>query len=69
MPRWFDYSMTWLNMKLKGKAALITGGDSRIGLATGRVFIAEGARVAKTGRNKTILDAANWLGFRIGRCF
>jgi NAD(P)-dependent dehydrogenase (short-subunit alcohol dehydrogenase family) len=56
-------------MKLKGKAALITGVDSRIGLATGRVFIAEGARVAITGRNKTILDAANWLGFRIGRCF
>jgi nuclear transport factor 2 (NTF2) superfamily protein len=21
MPRWFDYSITWLNMKLKGKAA------------------------------------------------
>jgi NAD(P)-dependent dehydrogenase (short-subunit alcohol dehydrogenase family) len=43
MARWFDYSITRLNMKLKGKSALITGGDSRIGLATGRVFIAEGA--------------------------
>jgi NAD(P)-dependent dehydrogenase (short-subunit alcohol dehydrogenase family) len=45
-------------MKLKGKSALITGGDSSIGLATERVFIAEGPRVALTGRNKTILDAA-----------
>jgi NAD(P)-dependent dehydrogenase (short-subunit alcohol dehydrogenase family) len=66
MARWFDYSITRLNMKLKGKAALITGVDSRIGLATGRVFIAEGARVAKTGRNKTILDAANWLAIVAG---
>jgi NAD(P)-dependent dehydrogenase (short-subunit alcohol dehydrogenase family) len=69
MAHWFDYSTTRLNMKLKGKSALITGGDSRIGLATGRVFIAEGGRVVMTGRNKTILDAANWLGFRIGRRF
>lgn len=46
-------------MKLKGKAALTTGGDSRIGLASGRVFIAEGALVAISGRNKRILDAAN----------
>jgi len=45
-------------MRLKGKAALITGGNSGIGLATARLFIAEGARVAITGRNQETLDVA-----------
>jgi NAD(P)-dependent dehydrogenase (short-subunit alcohol dehydrogenase family) len=45
-------------MKLKTKTALITGGNSGIGLATARLFGAEGARVAITGRNQTTLDAA-----------
>ncbi len=45
-------------MKLKNKTALITGGNSGIGLATARLFVAEGARVAITGRNQTTLDAA-----------
>ena len=45
-------------MKLTGKKALITGGNSGIGLATARLFIAEDARVAITGRDQKTLDAA-----------
>src|SRR6202000_1147490 len=45
-------------MKLAGKKALITGGNSGIGLATARLFIAEGAEVAITGRDQTTLDEA-----------
>src|ERR1700750_3290094 len=45
-------------MRLKNKTALITGGNSGIGLETARVFIAEGARVIITGRNKERLAQA-----------
>ena len=45
-------------MKLAGKKALITGGNSGIGLATARLFIAEGAQVAITGRDQQTLDEA-----------
>ena len=41
-------------MRLKNKAALITGGTSGIGLATAKLFIAQGARVAVTGRDEAV---------------
>src|SRR5260370_7923374 len=42
-------------MKLTGTKALITGGNSGIGLATARLFIAEGAQAAITGRDQQTL--------------
>ncbi|MBC7882564.1 MAG: glucose 1-dehydrogenase [Anaerolineae bacterium] len=44
--------------KLSGKIAVITGGNSGIGLATAKLFATEGAQVVITGRRKEALDKA-----------
>ena len=44
--------------KLEGKIALITGGNSGIGLATAKQFVSEGAYVFITGRREPELVAA-----------
>ena len=44
--------------KLEGKIALITGGNSGIGLATAKQFVNEGAYVFVTGRREAELAAA-----------
>ncbi|MDZ8027431.1 MAG: glucose 1-dehydrogenase [Nostoc sp. DcaGUA01] len=44
--------------KLEGKIAVVTGGNSGIGLATAKRFAAEGAHVIITGRRQTELDVA-----------
>jgi len=44
--------------RLENKVAVITGGNSGIGLSTAQAFVEEGAKVVIFGRNQTTLDAA-----------
>jgi NAD(P)-dependent dehydrogenase (short-subunit alcohol dehydrogenase family) len=44
--------------KLEGKVAVITGGNSGIGLATAKRFVSEASYVFITGRRQSELDAA-----------
>src|SRR5664279_324156 len=47
----------------EGKVALVTGGNSGIGLAVARALVSEGARVVVAGRNEeTLADAVKALG-------
>lgn len=44
--------------RFQGKVAVVTGGNSGIGLGVAKAYAREGAQVAITGRNQQTLDAA-----------
>jgi len=47
-----------MSQRFKDKVAVVTGGNSGIGLATAKAFTREGAKVAITGRSDSTLKAA-----------
>ena len=47
-----------MTQRFEGKIAVITGGNSGIGLATARAFVAEGAKVVILGRSEATLKGA-----------
>jgi NAD(P)-dependent dehydrogenase (short-subunit alcohol dehydrogenase family) len=50
-----------MDLQLKGRHELVTGGSRGIGLACAREFLREGAKVSIAGRSRAHLDAAQAL--------
>ncbi len=48
-----------MDLSLKGKVIIVTGGSKGIGLACARAYLAEGGRVAIVSRNPANLEAAS----------
>jgi 3-oxoacyl-[acyl-carrier protein] reductase len=56
-----------MDLGIKGRRAIVTGGSSGIGFETARQFLEEGARVLITGRNeKKLMQARDDLAKRTG---
>ncbi len=56
-----------MDLGIKGRRAIVTGGGSGIGYETARVFLEEGVRVLICGRDKAKLDKArNELASKVG---
>ena len=47
-----------MDLRLKGKSVLITGGSKGIGLAAAKSFVAEGCRIHLAARDRARLDKA-----------
>lgn len=47
-----------MDLELKGKAVVVTGGSKGIGLACAKAFLAEGAKVGITSRSQANIDRA-----------
>lgn len=54
----FSSAERMISMLLQGKTAIITGGTRGIGLATVRVFLQNGARVALFGSRQETVEKA-----------
>ena len=56
-----------MDLGIKGRRAIVTGGSSGIGFETARQFLEEGVRVLITGRNeKKLMQARDDLAKRTG---
>jgi NAD(P)-dependent dehydrogenase (short-subunit alcohol dehydrogenase family) len=55
-----------MDLQLKGKSAIVTGGSAGIGLAIARTLAAEGVEVTIPGRNRKKIRGGDLIDFRRG---